>query len=126
MPGGRRGLTVGDVPLKYRFVLLMLGRHSENTVSARETVARSAEKRTSSAAAGREPMRPPGSAALSALAAEFPGYEFATQPKWGGGVAIVARRQGGCARPGLYVVISEDLDEMRRTLLEQERTQLPA
>ena len=71
-------------------------------------------------------MRPPGSEALGALAAEFPGYEFATQQKWGGGVAIVARRHGGCARPGLYVVVSDDLDEMRRALLEPERPPLPA
>ena len=85
-------------------------------------------------------MRPPGPKAhhdlvvratgapaeLSGLAAEFPGYEFATHQKWGGGVAIVARRHGGCARPGLYVVVSDDLDEMRRALLEHERAQLPA
>jgi hypothetical protein len=66
-------------------------------------------------------MRPPGPnpvvratgapAELSGLAAEFPGYEFATQQKWGGGVAIVARRHGGCAQPGLYVVVSDDLEE---------------
>ena len=42
------------------------------------------------------------------------------------GVAIVARRHGGCARPGLYAVVSDDLDEMRRALLEHERPQLPA
>ena len=85
-------------------------------------------------------MRPPGPKAphdpvvratgapaeLSGLAAEFPGYEFATQQKWGGGVAIVARRHGGCAQPGLYAVVSDDLDEMRRALLEQEQSQLPA
>jgi hypothetical protein len=81
-------------------------------------------------------MRPPGPdpavratgapAELSRLAAEFPGYEFATQHRWGGGVAIVATRCGGCARPGLYVVVSDDLEEMRRALLEQERSQLSA
>jgi hypothetical protein len=72
-------------------------------------------------------MRPSGpEAELSGLAAEFPGYEFATQQKWGGGVAIVARRHGGCAQPGLYVVVSDDLDEVRRALLEHERFQLPA
>jgi hypothetical protein len=71
-------------------------------------------------------MRPPASQALAALAAEFPGYEFATQPKWGGGVAVVARRHGDGARSGLYVVVSDDLDEMRRALLEQEQEQLPA
>jgi hypothetical protein len=72
-------------------------------------------------------MRPSGpEAELSGLAAEFPGYEFATQQKWGGGVAIVATRHGGCAQPGLYVVVSDDLDEVRRALLDHERFQLPA
>jgi hypothetical protein len=60
-------------------------------------------------------------AELSGLAAEFPGYEFATQQTWDG-VAIVARRQEGCARPGLYAVVTSDLDEMRRVLLEQDAT----
>jgi len=58
---------------------------------------------------------------LSALAAEFPGYEFATQQTWGG-ISIVARCHGGCVRPGLYAVVTDDLDEMRRTLLEYERS----
>jgi hypothetical protein len=58
-------------------------------------------------------------AELTGLAAEFPGYEFATQPTWGG-ISIVARRHGGCARPGLYAVVTDDLDEMRRALLEYE------
>ena len=75
-------------------------------------------------------MRPPDDPVtaedLSGLTAEFPGYEFARQQRWGGGVSIVATRRGGCARPGLYVVVSDDLDEMRRALLEQERSQLPA
>ncbi|HLI41227.1 MAG TPA: hypothetical protein VKV35_06245 [Streptosporangiaceae bacterium] len=57
---------------------------------------------------------------LSGLAAEFPGYEFATQ-RTRGGIAIVARRHGGCARPGLYAVVTGDLDEMRRALAEHER-----
>ena len=57
---------------------------------------------------------------LTALAAEFPGYEFATQQTWGG-VSIVARRYGGCVRPGLYAVVTDDLDEMRRALREYER-----
>jgi hypothetical protein len=55
---------------------------------------------------------------LSGLAAEFPGYEFAKQQTWGG-ISIVARRHGGCTQPGLYAVITDDLDEMRRALLEQ-------
>jgi len=57
---------------------------------------------------------------LSELAAEFPGYEFATQQTWDG-ISIIARRHEGCARPGLYAVVTADVDEMRRTLLEQER-----
>ncbi|HEY6310432.1 MAG TPA: hypothetical protein VIY52_06440 [Streptosporangiaceae bacterium] len=57
---------------------------------------------------------------LSELAADFPGYEFATQQTWGG-TSIIARRHEGCARPGLYAVVTADADEMRRTLLDQER-----
>ena len=57
------------------------------------------------------------SAMLSELAAEFPGYEFSTQRTWEG-VSLIAVRQKGSARSGLYVVITPDLDEMRRTLLE--------
>jgi hypothetical protein len=59
-------------------------------------------------------------ALLSGLAAEFPGYEFATQPTWDG-ISIIARRHGGCTRPGLYAIVTDDLDEMRRALLEHER-----
>ena len=55
------------------------------------------------------------SAMLSELAAEFPGYEFSTQPTWEG-VSLIAVRQKGSARSGLYVVITPDFDEMRRTL----------
>ena len=57
------------------------------------------------------------SAMLSELAAEFPGYEFSTQRTWEG-VSLIAVRQKGSARSGLYVVITPDLDEMRRTLLK--------
>ena len=57
---------------------------------------------------------------LSELAAEFPGYEFATQRTWDG-ISIIARRHEGSARPGLYAVVTSDVDEMRRALLEQER-----
>ena len=46
--------------------------------------------------------------------------EFATQQIWGG-VSIIARRHGGGARPGLFAVVTNDVDEMRRALLEQER-----
>ena len=60
-------------------------------------------------------------AELSALAAEFPGYEFATQQTWGG-ISIIARRRGGCTQPGLYAVVTDDPDEMRGALLEQERS----
>jgi hypothetical protein len=59
-------------------------------------------------------------AELSELAAEFPGYEFATQQTWDG-MSIIARRHGGGARPGLYAIVVNDVDEMRRALLEQER-----
>ena len=57
------------------------------------------------------------SAMLSELSAEFPGYEFSTQRTWEG-VSLIAIRQKGSARSGLYVVITPDLAEMRRTLLE--------
>ena len=59
-------------------------------------------------------------AVLSGLAAEFPGYEFGTQRTWGG-ISITAVRQGGAAQPGLYVVVTDDLNEMRHALLEYER-----
>jgi hypothetical protein len=70
--------------------------------------------------AGRHPVvRVTGEPAeLSELAAEFPGYEFATQQTWGG-VSILARRhERSTAR--LYAVVTDDVDEMRRALLEQE------
>jgi hypothetical protein len=54
---------------------------------------------------------------LGELAAEFPGYAFSTQRTWEG-VSLIAVRQEGSARSGLYVVITPDCDEMRRTLLE--------
>jgi hypothetical protein len=63
-------------------------------------------------------------AMLSELAVEFPGYEFSTQRTWEG-VSLIAVRQGGSDRPGLYVVITPDLDEMRRALLESERGRNP-
>jgi len=59
-------------------------------------------------------------AELSELAAEFPDYEFATQRTWDG-ISIIARRHEGGARPGLYAVVVNDVAEMRRALLEQER-----
>jgi hypothetical protein len=60
------------------------------------------------------------SAGLSELAAEFPGFDFGTQRTWDG-VSIIAIRQAGSERPGLYVVITADADEMRLALLEGER-----
>ena len=57
------------------------------------------------------------SAMLSELAAEFPGYEFSTQRTWEG-VSLIAVRQDSSERPGLCVVITPDLDEMRRALQE--------
>jgi hypothetical protein len=61
---------------------------------------------------------------LSELAAEFPGYEFATQRTWDG-ISIVAKRHGGCALSGLYAVVTDDPDEMRRALAENEPAQPP-
>jgi hypothetical protein len=61
------------------------------------------------------------SAELSGLAAEFPGYEFATQQTWGG-ISIIARRHQGCTGSGLCAVVTDDAGEMRRALLEHERT----
>ena len=58
---------------------------------------------------------------LSGLEAEFPGYEFDTQQTWGG-IAISATRRTGCARSGVYAVVTGDPDEMRRALAEDERT----
>lgn len=63
------------------------------------------------------------SARLSKLADEFPGYDFGTQRTWAG-TSIIAIRQGGPARPGLYAVITPDPDEMRRALLEDEPADL--
>ena len=60
------------------------------------------------------------SAGLSELAAEFPGFDFGTQRTWDG-VSIIAIRQDGTERPGLCVVITADVDEMRHALLEGER-----
>ncbi len=60
------------------------------------------------------------SSGLSELAAEFPGYHFGTQRTWDG-VSIIAIRQDGCERPGLYVVITADAGEMRLALREGER-----
>ena len=58
------------------------------------------------------------SARLTELAAEFPGYDFSTQRTWEG-VSLIAVRQDGSARPGLYAVITADLDEMRRALQDE-------
>jgi hypothetical protein len=72
--------------------------------------------------AGASMVRESGvSAELTGLAAEFPGYDFATQQTWGG-ISIIARRHEGCARAGLYAVVTDDPDELRRALLEHERT----
>jgi len=63
-------------------------------------------------------------AELRQLAAEFPGYEFATQQTWGG-TSLIARRHGGGERPGLHTVVTDDPDEMRRALAEHERPATP-
>lgn len=60
------------------------------------------------------------SAGLNELAAEFPGYDFGTQRTWDG-TSIIAVRQDGTERPGLCVVITADVGEMRDALLEGER-----
>ena len=57
------------------------------------------------------------SAMLGELAAEFPGYEFSTQRTWEG-VSLIAVRRDGSGRPGVCVIITPYLDEMRRALLE--------
>lgn len=59
-------------------------------------------------------------AELNGLGAEFPDYEFAMQRTWDG-ISISARRREGCARPGVYAVVTGDPDEMRRALIEDER-----
>ena len=64
------------------------------------------------------------SAMLGALASEFPGYAFSTQRTWEG-VSLIAVRQKGSARSGLYVVITPNLDEMRRALLESASDENP-
>ena len=64
------------------------------------------------------------SAGLNELAAEFPGYDFGTQPTWDG-TSIIAVRQDGTERPGLCVVITADVEEMRDALLEGERLHGP-
>ena len=63
-------------------------------------------------------------AELSGLAAEFPGYDFATQQTWDG-ISIIARCREGCAGPGLYAVVTNSPDEMRRALREHERASRP-
>jgi hypothetical protein len=59
------------------------------------------------------------SAGLRELAAEFPDYDFGMQRTWDG-TSIIAVRQDGSERPGLCVVITADIDEMRRALLDGE------
>ena len=61
---------------------------------------------------------------LSQLADEFPGYDFSTQRTWEG-ISLIAVRQVGSARSGLYAVITADLDEMRRALLEGAGDEIP-
>lgn len=52
---------------------------------------------------------------LPELAADFPGYEFATQRTWNG-VSLVAVCRDGAAQPGTYVIITSDPGEMRHVL----------
>jgi len=55
---------------------------------------------------------------LLLLADEFPIFEFDTQRTWNG-VSLVAIRREGADRAGTYVVITSDLDEMRRVLTRE-------
>lgn len=52
---------------------------------------------------------------VARAAAEFPGYCISTQRTYGG-FSLVAVRRDGTERPGIYAVIADDLDELRRTL----------
>ena len=52
------------------------------------------------------------SAMLSELAAEFPGYEFSTQRTWEG-VSLIAVRQDGSDRPGLWSYRRPQRDALR-------------
>lgn len=56
-------------------------------------------------------------ALVPVLAAEFPVYFFATQ-RTSNGVSLSAQDNNRAARPGVYAVITDDPDEMRRTLRE--------
>ena len=62
---------------------------------------------------------PDGPSELDALvpvfAAEFPVYSFATLRTWNG-VSLFAQDKNRAARPGVYAVITDDPDELRRTL----------
>jgi hypothetical protein len=54
---------------------------------------------------------------VPALAAEFPDYFIGTQPTWNG-VSLSAHDKDRAAHPGVYAVVTDDPDEMRRTLRE--------
>src|SRR5438094_498058 len=54
---------------------------------------------------------------LDELAAEFPGYAFSTQRTWEG-VSLIAVRQEGSARSGLYVVITNLVNTSFHTIAE--------
>jgi hypothetical protein len=56
-------------------------------------------------------------ALVPALAAEFPGYFIGTQQTWGG-VRLSAHDKDRAAHPGVYAVVTDDPDELRRTLRE--------
>jgi len=55
------------------------------------------------------------------LAAEFPAFEFGTQPTWNG-VSLVAVRRDGADRAGTYAVITRDPGEMRHVLTLESRS----
>jgi hypothetical protein len=54
---------------------------------------------------------------VPALAAEFPDYFIGTQPTWNG-VSLSAHDKDRAAHPGVYAVVTDDPDEMRRALRE--------
>ena len=56
-------------------------------------------------------------ALVPALATEFPDYFIGIQQTWNG-VSLSAHDKDRAAHPGVYAVVTDDPDEMRRTLRE--------
>ena len=57
---------------------------------------------------------------VARASAEFPGYCIGTQRTYGG-FSLVAVCRDGAARPGIYVVITDDLAELRHALRREPR-----